>query len=392
MVKHNEVRKAAQEARKAEAKARQEAHAATRRAEVADKYTVHVSTFFDAPPQPVNFLVEGAIPRACITLLTGESGGGKSWAAYDLARAVSMGGKWLGKGVALPTPELVAILNYDNPTDTLKLRLIKLGFTPEANCYIHTQGMTKVVGTVNEMLRLPDQLARLNDVLLHLNPSLIIFDSLRQGHTLDENDNQQMGNLMAVFKKWREFPSKPAVVLIHHTPKSATGSQWTANARGSGEIIASSDVVLELIVKDKELFLKWTKSRPWEIGKVDEVKFEIVDKVKDLQDQKSELIEGQIVDVKSELFTYVNALSPLPGQPERVLRNKVIKTLSQMCLGSRTTVPLRELAKKMTIAESIVRTGLYDAKRLGFIREERTKSGRGYAPIVREVDLDQEAD
>ena len=39
--------------------------------------------------QPIEWLIEGIIPLGSITLLSGESGGGKTWLAYAIAGAVA---------------------------------------------------------------------------------------------------------------------------------------------------------------------------------------------------------------------------------------------------------------------------------------------------------------
>ena len=39
--------------------------------------------------QPIEWLIDGIIPLGSITLLSGESGGGKTWLAYAIAGAVA---------------------------------------------------------------------------------------------------------------------------------------------------------------------------------------------------------------------------------------------------------------------------------------------------------------
>ena len=93
----------------------------------AEAYSVHISTILREEATETKFLVPGCIPRGNIVLLSGASGSRKSWLAYDLARAVAQGRGWLEKDMPCPDGPLpVVLLNYDNPTETLRTRLKKL--------------------------------------------------------------------------------------------------------------------------------------------------------------------------------------------------------------------------------------------------------------------------
>ena len=326
-------------------------------------------------------------PAGNIVLLTGESGAKKSWLAYDLARAVSSGTGWLGKNLPCPAGKLpVLILNYDNPTETLRTRLKKLGFTTEDDCYVHTLGHTKpYLPNQPQLLTLPDQDSRLMFLLEYRKPALIIFDSFRQGVTLDENDSQSMASLMGIFKKWMPI-NNTTVVLLHHTSKSEKASGgWKAEARGSGEIIASADVVLKATIKNgsqTEGELEWTKSRTWNVGRTTKVDFDVVDEFKDgtVPAQEDDgLDEDELREIELIERVLVRAKTPLPFETEQRAVDRVMAELEKLhhmpYVGFNTMKKHVADAKMNDIA---LKEALRNARRMGRASFVRDAKGRGY--------------
>jgi RecA-family ATPase len=347
---------------------------------VADAYWVHISKFFDQEIADVPFLVEGCIPRSCIILLTGESGAGKTFVAYDLARAVSTGGSWLNRATTLAQPEMVMVANYDQPTKVMRTRMIKMGFDRDARIHIHSAGLTTpTVRGGPELLKLPEEQSKLKYSFQELCPSLIIFDSLRQGQTLNENDNKEMAQLFGIFKQWTELPSKPAVVILHHTSKNIQNSNWSTSARGSGEIIGSSDVVLEVRVdpKDSVHTLHWTKTRPWPIGQTNSTKFEIVDRYDNDEVAEEDEDEDNDDAELGSVHTYVNALGVLPGEAEKAIVERIVKFIGDRSTSVKVTT-LAEIQKETGMAKGPVREAIQRARAQGRIKFKHTKNANGY--------------
>jgi archaellum biogenesis ATPase FlaH len=317
---------------------------------------ISTKTLLEGGVPEIQFLVPGCIPKACIVLLTGDSGAGKSWIAYDLALAVSNGSKWLGRGASVEEPKTVLILNYDNPTDILRIRISKMGVDPERNVFYHTQG------SVLKMLRLPQEGVSLKMIIDQLQPSLTIVDSLRQGHTYDENNNQDMSNLMNIFKTWTTIESKNTVLILHHTAKK-NSSSWAASARGSGEIIASSDVVIETSVDGGHKMLKWTKVRPWDIGdSTPECSFEIKDR------------HVVLPNNRVKVSTSVKATSDLPGEKEYLSEREILTFLAKN--GRATRNEIYDATKPMI--KSIIDTSLRRLEAKNIIKYVHTNKGRFY--------------
>lgn len=345
-----------------------------------EAYSVHVSKILEEQDTQVSFLVPGCIPRGNIVLISGESGAKKSWLAYDLAGAVAAGRGWLGKDLVCPDgPQSVMILNYDNPTETLRTRLKKLGFTAEDQCFVHTLGHTRpYLPNAPELLLLPEQQSRLRYMLEYRKPALVIFDSFRQGVTLNEDDSKEMASIMGVFKSWMEI-NNTTVVLIHHTSKSEkSGAGWKAQARGSGEIIASSDVVIE-VRADGEM--EWTKSRTWDVGKTRKVSFDVVDKFEDGEVSTDETDES-IQDIELVQRVLVRAMTPLPFEMEARAIDRVMKELDKS--HNQPFVSFPEMKKRLGKEKDVFKNdaalleALRNARLMGRAKFVRNKFGRGY--------------
>ena len=333
----------------------------------ADAYTVHISQILDGDLPEIDWLVPGAIPRGSVVFLNGEPETGKSWVAYELAKAVASCGKWMGRGIPLPSPEMVLLLNYDNPTPTLKLRLSKLAFNKDMPVYCHTIGMTKPhVKGLPEMLTLPKNEERLKMLVEHHRPSLVVVDSLRQANRADENNSQEMASMMAIFKSWTTI-SNATVVILHHTSKNDSASSWKASGRGSGEIIGSSDVIVQ--VEDGKLI--WSKARAWEIGLTKECSFKIVDKFLHDVDKEEDLTPEEI----SAMQTSVIATTNLPGETEREMEDKIVNAIR----FAKRPLSRSEVYMAVKGKESEFKTILRKTLAKNRIVYQRGKLGRVYA-------------
>lgn len=332
----------------------------------AEAYFPHVSELLSHTTQ-IDFLVPGAIPRGNIVLMSGAPFSGKTWAAYSLAYAVASGTPWLGRG--MPAVQgTVCICNYDQPTETMGVRIRDVGITPDMPVHVHTFGLTKPPGAnLPEMLMLPAHESRLKSAFDHIKPSLIIVDSLRQSNNLDENSNKDMAALMATFKRWQRF-NNTTVVLIHHTTKGDDGSKWKSAARGSGEISASSDV--ELTVADKKI--TWTKSRSWNIGDTDEVTFNLVDEFSDIEDDGLEEQEIEIIK-----HVRMKATTSMPGELEALGIEILVAGMKQL----RVDRPLsykdaRAVCKELD--DTAFKKALRNARLKKRVRFVKSPRGRGY--------------
>jgi hypothetical protein len=77
----------------------------------------------------------------------------------------------------------------------------------------------------------------------------LITDTLVRTHSLNENDNAQMGALLVLFEKIA-VEAQCAVILIHHQPKDAASKAYAA--RGASAITDNSRSVIHLEKVDKK--------------------------------------------------------------------------------------------------------------------------------------------
>ena len=193
---------------------------------------------------PMDYVVQGLLPRKSLTLWTGPDGDAKTFLGQNLAITVSTGGKFLG---AQCRKMLVLYLDYENPNFVVRSRLELMGAAPNPNL--------RVWGTW-----LPEQPPQIGKQLLltiakEAQP-LMIFDSFRYAHGAEENDSTEM---MAVMRDLRACVVVGATVIIFHHPAKVEGS----TGRGSTAIRGAVDLAFLQELSDETglITLRCVKNR-----------------------------------------------------------------------------------------------------------------------------------
>jgi RecA-family ATPase len=227
------------------------------------QYVLNMDQLLASASKEQDFLIDRAVPAKAITMLVGQPGCKKSWLAYQMALSISRGDDWLNRSVKKGS---ALLLNYDNPTSELGRRLLRLGCGPADRINAHT-----AIDAL-EQLRFPTDQEKLEAIVDHLRPTLIVVDSLRQAHSANESDSQEMAAVMACFKRFTALGA--TVVVLHHTrklPANAESAEDQMGAlmamRGSNEIAASADCVI--VVRDDTA--SWAKARGWAVAEVDQI-------------------------------------------------------------------------------------------------------------------------
>jgi KaiC/GvpD/RAD55 family RecA-like ATPase len=188
-----------------------------------------IYTYADVPliweyESMVSYLVSDFLPEGAITLLTGDSGHGKTLFATALAGAIVTGGEFLGRQA---TRRRVLYLDRENPLALVKQHLFDLHIerTPDL---IYWGGWCEHPAD-------GPAAASLHDFARAEQP-VLIFDSLIAFHPGDEQDASETRRY---FQYFRNLTAAGAtIILLHHTGKSENAKQY----RGSTDIKASVDM------------------------------------------------------------------------------------------------------------------------------------------------------
>ena len=174
--------------------------------------------------EPVDWLVDGLIPKGCVVLLTAPPGSYKTFFALSLGRSVGQGEPFLGRALEAAS---VTYIDRENPRSVLGSRLKAIGPSPNLTLWpLWVEPEPPPLGDKSYLSLASDR-------------SLLVFDSLRRFHTGSENAPEEMAVVMG---QLRELTKSGATVMVLHHAGKAEGSIY----RGSTEILAGVDVAFSL--------------------------------------------------------------------------------------------------------------------------------------------------
>jgi hypothetical protein len=189
------------------------------------------------------------IARGSVTLISAESGTGKTWLGYFLAGHVAHGREVLGRTVRRSR---VLYLDGENPLYMVKQRLFDLGIA-------ETPDLTVWGGWNKWPPPGPESPVVVKFVRDH--QPLIVYDSLIEFHTGSEQSSTETRAFMRRFRALANMGA--TVVILHHTGKAPTSKEY----RGSSDIKAAVDTAYLLERADentpeiRRLLLKCFKGR-----------------------------------------------------------------------------------------------------------------------------------
>ena len=177
--------------------------------------------------QPITYLVEGLIAEATVTILSGESGGGKSTFGSALCKAINRGIPFAGLATQFRP---ILVLDRENPIVVLAERFERLGVKDNENFKVWG-------GWAPEEPPMPSD-PRILEWVRSCNPKPIIFvDSFTAFCPCDENNASEVRRFMD--KEFRFLANHGAsVIVLANTGKGKTAQDY----RGSSDIKASADI------------------------------------------------------------------------------------------------------------------------------------------------------
>jgi archaellum biogenesis ATPase FlaH len=195
-----------------------------------------------------DFLIENLIPSAGITILSGNPGCGKSWLMLEIAKCVGSGYQLFADDTITPTPDSINRFKTKNVNvlyidEESALSEIKRRWTMLEPPIITLVDFMSLQG-----LKIDDSEKRkaLLDLIDYRSYGFIIFDSLRDLHSKNENDSKESQELIDYF---REITRKGVTVLIsHHNRKESFMNSKDASQtlRGSTAILGGLDCLLSV--------------------------------------------------------------------------------------------------------------------------------------------------
>jgi hypothetical protein len=213
------------------------------------KLFIPAPQFVSTVPEEIDWLVDGVIERGSNGTFTAVPKAGKSWAALDLAIAMTLGEPWLGR--AVPNPLRVAFISReDNPRLTSwRLQHLYRGRASSRpglieNLYINTRLQSPQLMIDDEA-----QLRELLDALAVFQPEFTFFDVFNVIHTAEENDNTEMRTVLRKLSLIQE-EIKCGIGLVHHYGKSQDRTM-TQRLRGASAIAGWMEWLIGISMHDE---------------------------------------------------------------------------------------------------------------------------------------------
>jgi len=196
------------------------------------------------PPRPI--IIDGIARAGEVVLLAGQAKAKKTWLALDLAIACSAGGRWGGTQSCEPCP--VLYVDAECPREVIaermRLRMLDAGKPTTEAC--RRVQLLSARGTVRRSIESACDTIRQG--ICQSGAGLCIIDTLSAYFPVeDENDNAEataaMGSIVAVAEDLQ-----CVIMMIHHTPKGAAGSQRATvdMAAGAGAWARRADTVVSI--------------------------------------------------------------------------------------------------------------------------------------------------
>lgn len=204
------------------------------------------------------YLVEPVMPSGGHVLLHGKRGLGKTQLALTLAHDIIAGTPFLG---CLQTRQgRVAYVQADMPPKLQQARLQQLN----AMMPVAYGGTLRYYLVDTQLDIMTDKGAAWMQDIRDYAPALVIVDTLRKSHRLDENSSDTP---VAVYGAWRAAVGPtPTIVYLHHDRKTSFDGPVNRDEefRGSGAWLDEADLGIHIMESKGGIVLEWSKHRTFD--------------------------------------------------------------------------------------------------------------------------------
>ena len=294
---------------------------------------VDVAGVIDIPSPSPDFVWDGMVPRGHICLLSGHGGSGKSTLALQLAVAVAMGLPLLG----VPTTRgRVLVFSGEDAEPLLRHRLATLCHALDVNPHILAESLLVLDATENPALgeSVRDRetgrdfiapttvYGRLWEILTEHRPVLIVVDNASDVFEGNENDRSQVrGFVRSLAKICRQVGSRPAILLLTHTPKQAVNGRgesysgstaWHNSARARLSLTPAKDDDSRLTLSLDKLNIGPRTAAPLHLVRSHGGVLELDEDAHDAEDAPSEPPPNTLLRLLADFVRRGERVSPEP--------------------------------------------------------------------------------
>lgn len=208
--------------------------------EIVPKIAFETASSLLSKPEPkLEWLIENLWVDQSRGLIAGNPGVGKTWLALDMLISVASGQLCLGRypvrqGAVLLMEEEASELNLSRRLHSMARAR---GLSAESLANLHL--------AVRSFAKLPLDVAEIGRYIIAHEIKLVVFDSLRRFHSVDENSSSEMQSVLDAFGRLNMCGC--SVVLIHHLAKASSdhhSKPLFERLRGSSDLWAWRDCIL----------------------------------------------------------------------------------------------------------------------------------------------------
>lgn len=209
--------------------------------------TIKIESWDEIQDEPVEWLIEGVIPKGSFTALYGPPGSFKSFIALDIAEAIATGRAWMGREVKKSSGVLY-LAGEGFGGIGARIKACKMHHQTEngAPIYIvrHQLNLRSSAEDFNALMLAVVQLVEQTGMEF----SLAIVDTLARAFGGgNENSSEDMGAFITAMGKVQEFLNC-ALMVLHHSGKDAA-----KGLRGHSSLLGAVDTELELLRFDEQM-------------------------------------------------------------------------------------------------------------------------------------------
>ena len=209
--------------------------------------TIKIESWDEIQDEPVEWLIEGVIPKGSFTALYGPPGSFKSFIALDIAEAIATGRSWMGRPIK-QTGAVLYLAGEGFGGIGARIKACKLHHQTEdgAPIYIvrHQLNLRSSAEDFNALMMAVVQLVEQTGMEF----SLAIVDTLARAFGGgNENSSEDMGAFITAMGKVQEFLNC-ALMVLHHSGKDAA-----KGLRGHSSLLGAVDTELELLRFDEQM-------------------------------------------------------------------------------------------------------------------------------------------